>query len=155
MLGDRDAQERFHAEIDALRAENASLASDNASLRAENASFAAKVDVLTRRIDELTQRVGKSSKNSSLPPSSDSPKHKAEATKTRADPSHCQELWIENLTQAATDPSSVSVSGAPIVFVSLLSCGLPSMKVAPARTSGTSSAPVILRQRAWAESSSL
>ncbi len=79
------AQERFQAEIDALRAENAFLASDNATLRAENASFAAEVDVLTRRIDELTQRVGKSSKNSSMPPSSDSPKHKAEATKTRAE----------------------------------------------------------------------
>jgi predicted nuclease with TOPRIM domain len=60
------AQERFQAEIDALRAESALLASDNAALR-ENASFAAEVDVLTRRVDELTQRVGKSSKNSSMP----------------------------------------------------------------------------------------
>jgi len=69
--------------------------------------------------------------------------------------SHCQELWTRNLTQAATDPSSVSVSDAATVVVSLLSCSLPSMNVAPARTSGTSSAPVIFRQRAWAESSSL
>jgi len=68
--------------------------------------------------------------------------------------SHCQELWTRNLTQAAKDPSSVSVPDAPIVVASLLSCSLPSMKVAPARTRGTSSAPVILRQRAWAESSS-
>ncbi|MHB8296868.1 MAG: alpha/beta fold hydrolase, partial [Acidimicrobiales bacterium] len=41
--------------------------------------------------------------------------------------SHCQELWTRNLTQAATDPSLVSVPGTPAVVVSLLSCSLPSM----------------------------
>ena len=38
--------------------------------------------------------------------------------------------------------------------VSLLSCRLPSMKVTPAQTSATSSAPAISRQRARAELSS-
>jgi len=66
------AQERFQAEIDALRAESVSFAGDNATLRAANASFATEVERLIRRIDELTQRVGKSSKNTSMPPSSDS-----------------------------------------------------------------------------------
>jgi len=86
------AQERFQSEIDTLRAENASLVGDNAALRGENALLASEVEVvraensaLARRIDELTQRLDKGSKNSSMPPSSDSIKHKAEATKTRAD----------------------------------------------------------------------
>ncbi len=86
------AQECFQAEIDTLRAENASLVGDNAALRGENALLANEVEVvraensaLARRIDELTQRLDKGSKNSSMPPSSDSPKHKAEATKTRAE----------------------------------------------------------------------
>ena len=46
-----------------------------------------------------------------------------------------QELWMRNRDQAATDPVLLSVS----VVDSLLSCSLPSMKVAPARTSGTNS----------------
>ena len=41
-----------------------------------------------------------------------------------------QELWMRNRVQAATDPVLWSVS----VVGSLLSCSLPSMKVAPART---------------------
>jgi transposase len=36
-------------------------------------------------VDELTRRLDKGSKNSSLPPSADSPGHQAEATKTRAE----------------------------------------------------------------------
>ena len=65
--------------------------------------------------------------------------------------SNSQELWMRNRDQAATDPVLLVVS----VLDSLLSCSLPSMKVAPARTSGTSSWPLIRRQRAWAASSSL
>ena len=64
--------------IDTLRGENALLASEVEVVRGENSALA-------RRIDELTHRLDKGSKNSSLPPSADSPKHKAEATKTRAE----------------------------------------------------------------------
>lgn len=85
-------EERFQSEIDGLRVENASLVGDNATLRVENAALASEVEVvraenaaLARRVDELTRRLDKGSKNSSSPPSSDSPKHKAEATKTRAE----------------------------------------------------------------------
>src|SRR5271170_2911707 len=65
--------------------------------------------------------------------------------------SNSQELWMRNRDQAATDPVLLVVS----VLDSLLSCSLPSMKVAPARTSGTSSWPLIRRHRLWAASSSL
>ena len=58
----------------------------------------------------------------------------------------------EIFAQAATVPVSAT-SGS--VSAGLLSCSLPSMKAAPARTSGTSSGAVILCQRAWAASSSL
>jgi len=54
-------------------------------LEAENASLRAEIEHLTRKITELEQRLNQGSKNSSLPPSSDSPKQQAEATKTRAD----------------------------------------------------------------------
>ena len=56
-----------------------------AELRVQNAALLGEVDRLTRRVDELTRLMGKGSKNSSAPPSSDSPRNKAEATKTRAD----------------------------------------------------------------------
>ncbi|MHB8437520.1 MAG: IS66 family transposase [Acidimicrobiales bacterium] len=55
------------------------------ALRAENAQQAGEIERLTRKITELEQRLNQGSKNSSLPPSSDSPKQQAEATKTRAD----------------------------------------------------------------------
>ena len=58
----------------------------------------------------------------------------------------------EIFAQAATVPVSAT-SGS--VSAGLLSCSLPSMKAAPARTSGTSSGAVILCQRAWAASRSL
>lgn len=54
-------------------------------LRAQNAKQAGEIERLTRKITELEQRLNQGSKNSSLPPSSDSPKQQAEATKTRSD----------------------------------------------------------------------
>lgn len=63
--------------------------------------------------------------------------------------SNCQELWMTGFEdgQAATFSSGVCgcSSGARI----------PSLKVAPARTSVTSSWPLKRRQRSWAASSSL
>lgn len=61
------------------------LQAENEALRSENAQQASEIEHLTRRITELEQRLNQGSKNSSLPPSSDSPGQRAEATKTRAD----------------------------------------------------------------------
>ena len=61
------------------------LEAELAALRAENAQQAGEIERLSRKITELEQRLSQGSKNSSLPPSSDSPKQQAEATKTRAD----------------------------------------------------------------------
>ena len=55
------------------------------TLRAENAAQAEQIERLTRVVADLKARLDKSSKNSSLPPSSDSPRDRAEATKTRAE----------------------------------------------------------------------
>ena len=44
-----------------------------------------EVERLTRKISELEQRLNQGSKNSSMPPSSDSPGQRAEATKKRSD----------------------------------------------------------------------
>ena len=64
-------RERLEAEVDALRE--------------QVAAQAVEIDRLTRMVAELTRRLDKGSKNSSSPPSADSPRHQAEATKTRAD----------------------------------------------------------------------
>jgi transposase len=77
-MSDPNREDLLEAENEALRAENAALVGEVAVVRAENAE-------LTRRVDELSRRLDKGSKNSSMPPSSDSPKHKAEATRTRAE----------------------------------------------------------------------
>jgi len=61
------------------------LQAENEALRAENAKQAGEIERLSRKISELEQRLDQGSKNSSLPPSSDSPRQQAEATKTRAD----------------------------------------------------------------------
>jgi hypothetical protein len=61
-------------------------------------------------------------------------------------------LWTDHGGQAATGPFSVLSFSVSVV---LLSCNLPSMKVAPARTKETSSGAAILCQRAWAASKSL
>jgi len=61
------------------------LQAENEALRAENAKQAGEIERLSRKITELEQRLDQGSKNSSLPPSSDSPRQQAEATKTRAD----------------------------------------------------------------------
>jgi len=61
------------------------LEGENEALRAEVAAQAGEIERLTRQIIELEQRLNQGSKNSSLPPSSDSPKQQAEATKTRSD----------------------------------------------------------------------
>ncbi|MGC9156322.1 MAG: DUF6444 domain-containing protein [Ferrimicrobium sp.] len=52
------------------------------ALRAENTQQASKIERLSRKITELKQRLNQGSENSSLPPSSDSPKRQAEGTKT-------------------------------------------------------------------------
>ena len=54
-------------------------------LWAENAVQVQEIERLTRMIAELEARINQSSKNSSRPPSSDSPADQAEATKTRAE----------------------------------------------------------------------
>jgi transposase len=61
------------------------LESENEALRAEVAAQAGEIERLIRKITELEQRLNQGSKNSSLPPSADSPKQQAEATKTRAE----------------------------------------------------------------------
>ena len=58
---------------------------ENEALREQNAAQAAEIERLTRMVVELTRRLDRGSKNSSSPPSADSPKHQAEATKTRAE----------------------------------------------------------------------
>lgn len=55
------------------------------TLRERNATQAVEINRLTRMVDELTRKLDKGSKNSSSPPSADSPRHQAEATKTRAE----------------------------------------------------------------------
>jgi transposase len=69
-MSDMD-RERLEAEVDALRE--------------QVAAQAVEIDRLTRMVAELTRRLDKGSKNSSSPPSADSPRHQAEATKTRAE----------------------------------------------------------------------
>jgi len=69
-MSDAD-RERLEAELEVLRAENKVLVGE--------------VERLTRMVAELTRKLEKGSKNSSLPPSSDSPRNQAEATKTRAE----------------------------------------------------------------------
>ena len=76
-MSDPNREGLLEAENEALRAENAVLVGEVEAVRAENAE-------LTRRVDELSRRLERGSKNSSMPPSSDSPKHRAEATTTRA-----------------------------------------------------------------------
>ena len=61
------------------------LEGENAVLRAEVAAQAVEIEHPTRKVVELEQRLNLGSKNSALPPSKDSPKHRAEATKTRSD----------------------------------------------------------------------
>jgi transposase len=61
------------------------LAAENVALRTENTALAAEIERLSRMVAELTRKLDKGSKNSSSPPSADSPKHQAEATKTRAE----------------------------------------------------------------------
>lgn len=52
---------------------------------AQNAELRAQIEMLARRITELEARVGQGSQTSSFPPSTDRPKERAEATKTRAE----------------------------------------------------------------------
>jgi transposase len=66
-------------------AERERLVAENEELRAKSAALSAEVERLTRLLADLKARLDKSSKNSSLPPSSDSPRDRAEATKTRAE----------------------------------------------------------------------
>jgi transposase len=61
------------------------LQAENEVLRAENVRQLGEIERLSRKVTELEQRLNQGSKNSSLPPSSDSPKQQAEATKKRAE----------------------------------------------------------------------
>jgi hypothetical protein len=47
--------------------------------------FASQVERLTCKVTELEKRLGKSPQNSSMSPSSDTPRKRAEATKTRVE----------------------------------------------------------------------
>lgn len=60
------------------------LVAANEELRARVAAQEREIELLKAKITALEHRVGRSSKNSSLPPSADSIKDKAEATKDRA-----------------------------------------------------------------------
>ena len=66
-------------------AERERLVAENEELRAKSDALGAEIERLTQVVADLRARLEKSSKNSSLPPSSDSPKDRAEATKTRAE----------------------------------------------------------------------
>jgi len=70
-VSEADREQQLEAEIE--------------SLRAENAQQASQIQHLNRKVFELEQRLNQGSTNSSLPPSSDSLKQQAEATKTRSD----------------------------------------------------------------------
>jgi transposase len=61
------------------------LEAENEALREQVTTQAVEIERLTRMVDELTKRLDQGSKNSSSPPSADSPRHQAEATKTRAE----------------------------------------------------------------------
>jgi transposase len=67
-----------------LVAENEALRVENATLRADNASLRDTVEELTRRLARL-EGSKKSSLNSSMPPSKDSPGDAGEARKSRAE----------------------------------------------------------------------
>ncbi|MGH9029274.1 MAG: IS66 family transposase [Acidimicrobiales bacterium] len=54
------------------------LAADVEALRRENKELRLQVETLTAKVAELEARLGQSSKNSSLPPSQDTPKSRAE-----------------------------------------------------------------------------
>ncbi len=71
--------------LESLLAENTVLRQEIKALREDNGALAGQVGRLTRKVAELETRLGKSSRNSSLPPSSDAPGKRAEATKTRAE----------------------------------------------------------------------
>ena len=84
-MADASREQSLEAEVEALRADNAALAGEVEALGADNAALAGEIETLKRRLADLVRRLEKGSKNSSLPPSADSPKNKAEATKTRAE----------------------------------------------------------------------
>ena len=71
--------------LESLLAENTVLRQEIKTLREDNGALAGQVGRLTPKVAELETRLGKSSQNSSLPPSSDAPGKRAEATKTRAE----------------------------------------------------------------------
>lgn len=71
--------------LESLLAENTVLRQEIKTLREDNSALAGQVGRLTPKVAELETRLGKSSQNSSLPPSSDAPGKRAEATKTRAE----------------------------------------------------------------------
>jgi len=55
--------------------EREQLQAEVSGLRDWNATLTGEVERLTRRVDDFTRLIGKGSKNSSAPPSSDSPKN--------------------------------------------------------------------------------
>jgi transposase len=73
------------AELDGLNITIASQAGEIEQLKADKTSQAGEIEQLTRKVTELELRLNQGSKNSSFPPSSDKPKERAEATKSRAE----------------------------------------------------------------------
>lgn len=69
----------------ALRPSYEELVAENETQRLTISSQAELIAELQRKVAELEKRLGKSSQNSSMPPSSDSPGKRAEATRTRAE----------------------------------------------------------------------
>lgn len=67
----------LEAQVTVLREQNLALEARNAQLEAGNAELSGQNARLERQNAELTRRLGQSSKNSSKPPSSDGPEHRA------------------------------------------------------------------------------
>ena len=110
------------------------LGTENEALRAENAKQAEQIELLTRKVTELEQRLNQGSRNSSLAPSSDSPKQQAEATKTRSERRAAEkakrkdEVERRRGKQAGAPGKNLSMSAVPDVIIDHLptnceSCG--------------------------------
>ncbi len=110
------------------------LGTENEALRAENAKQAEQIELLTRKVTELEQRLNQGSRNSSLAPSSDSPKQQAEATKTRSERRAAEkakrkdEVERRRGKQAGAPGKNLSMSAVPDLIIDHLptnceSCG--------------------------------
>ena len=66
------------AELEIVTPAEHDVVAENAALREENAALRRENEALARRVDDLEARLGQSSRNSSLPPSQDLPRTRAE-----------------------------------------------------------------------------